>query len=204
MIKACLYDKRPFAVISPIDGITSFLAIDSEDRYASVAIVARSLQHVAVAVASRSTVAVGTHHTALVQRDGGPWIPASETAAPACLARQHRRAGQRAGPRWWPTGTLFPESGNPILLNGVVLGSVEAVYQPDGSPCESAAIYIAAAAGRTTVRAVSGRLLTHPYQVQALLINALRKGTRCPASVAARDELAAHRLLNHLRRCGIA
>jgi hypothetical protein len=203
-IKACLRDQRPFAVINPIEGITRFLAIDSGDSYASVAIVARNLQHVAMAVATGSAVAVGTHHTALVQRDGGTWIPAGELphlpvlhasiAAPVSTLNH-------GGPQ---TGTLFPESGNLIVLNGVVLGGVEAAYQPDCRPCDSAAIYIAAAAGRTTVRAVTGRLLTPPYQVQALLINALLKGGKVPALIAARDELAAHRLLNYLRQCGIA
>jgi hypothetical protein len=203
-IRACLRDQRPFAVINPIEDITRFLAIDSEDRCSSAAIVARNLQHVAMAVATRSAVAVGTHHTALVQRDGGTWIPASDrprlpvlpasVAAPVSTLNHGRPQ----------TGTLFPESGNLIMLNGVVLGGVEAAYQPACRPCGSAAIYIAAATGRITVRAVTGRLLTPPYQVQALLMNALLKGGKVPALIAARDELAAHRLLSYLRRCGIA
>jgi hypothetical protein len=58
---------------------------------------------------------------------------------------------------------------------------------PECGPCDSAAIYIAAAAGRTIVRAGTGNLLTSPYQVQALLINALLKGGQVPALIAARD-----------------
>jgi hypothetical protein len=214
MINACLLGKRPFAAVNPIDGVARFLSIDSDDRYASVAIVARSLQHVAVAVAAGSTVAVGTHHTALVQRDGGSWIPVSDLpvmpvmlASVAAPADAPGRDGLPLGPPGRggpPAGALFPEWGNAIMLNGVVLGGVEAAYQPACRPCDGAAVYIAAAAGRTIVRAVTGRLLTHPYQVQALVINALRKGGMVPAFIAARDELGAHRLLRDLRRRGIA
>lgn len=198
-IRACLLGKRPFAAVNPIDGMTGFLAIDGEDRYASVAIVARSLHHVAIAVAAGSTVAVGTHHAALVQRDDDGWVPVGDLLGmpvlPASIA-----APSRAG----LAGTMFAEWGNAIMLNGVVLGGVEAAYQPACWPCDGAAAYIAAAIGRTTVRAVTGRLLTHPHQVQALLINALRKGGRLPALITARDELSAHRLLKDLRRRGIA
>ena len=35
MVDACLRGRRPFAVIQPVDGITRFLAVDSEDRCAS-------------------------------------------------------------------------------------------------------------------------------------------------------------------------
>ena len=204
MIKGCLRAKRPMAAINPIDGLTRFLAIDSDDRYASVAIVARSLQHVAIAVAAGATVAVGTHHSALIQREGGTWIPAGDLPVLPVLPASIAAPAGTPGRGRMLTGTLFPEWGNPIMLNGIVLGGVEAAYQPACWPCESAATYIAAAAGRTTVRAVTGRRLTHPHEVQALLINALRKGEKVPGLIAARDELAAHRLLRDLRRCGIA
>lgn len=203
-IDECVRDRRPFAAIKPIDGITRFLAVDSEERYASVAIVVRTLQHVAIAVACGSKAAVGTHHTVLVQRDGGIWIPASELPDLPVLH------ASIAAPIYTPShgglqpGTLIPEWGNPILLNGMVFGAVEAAYQPDCWPCDCAGVYIAAAAGRTTVRAVNGRRVIHPHEVQARLINALRKGDRVPGLIVARDELAAHRLLNHLRQCGIA
>ena len=203
-IDGCLHDRQPFAAVQPIDGISRFLAVDSEDRYASAAIVAFSFQHVAVAVATGSAVAVGAHHTALIRRGGGPWNPVralpgrpvlpSSVAAPAAIAGP---AGPRAGP-------LFPEWGNQILLNGVVMGGVEAAYQPDCWPCDGAASYIAAAAGCTTVRALTGRRLGQPHEVQALLVNALRRGGKIPGLVVARHELAAHRLLHHLRRYGIA
>jgi len=204
MIRACLRAKRPLAAISPIDGLTRFLAIDGDDHYASVAIVARSLQHVAIAVAAGPTVAVGTHHTALIQRDGGTWMPAGDLPGGPVLHASIAAPVGTPGRGRLLTGTLFPESGNPVMLNGIVLGGVEASYQPACWPCDSAAIYIAAAASRTTVRAVTGRRLTHPHEVQALLINALRKGEKVPGLIAARDELAAHRLLKDLRRCGIA
>jgi hypothetical protein len=203
-INECLRDRHPFALIKPIDNITAFLAIDGEDRHASVAIVARNLRHVAVAVAAGSTVAVGTHHAALIRRDGGSWIPATELPAVPVLhgsiAAPIGTPG-RSGPQ---TRTLFPECGNPILLSGVILGSIEAAYQPDFWPCDGAAMYIAAAAGRTIVRAVTGRQLAHPDQVQGILVNALRKGEKVPGLIAARDELAARRALTYLRRCGIA
>jgi hypothetical protein len=203
-IDVCLRGRRPFAAVQPIDGITRFLAVDSEDRYASVAIVAFSFQHVAVAVATGSAVAVGAHHATLIRRGGGPWIPAcdlpvlpvlrSSVAAPAAIQRP---GGSR-------TGALFPEWGNQILLNGVVMGGVEAAYQPDCWPCDGAASYIAAAAGCPIVRALTGRRLNHPHEVLALLLNALRRGGKIPSLVVARNELAAHRLLNQLRRYGIA
>ena len=189
-------------MIQPIDGITRFLAVDSEDRYASVAIVAFSFQHVAVAVATGSAVAVGTHHAALIRRGGGPWIPARDLPVLPVLPASVAAPAGIPGPGGRPA--LFPEWGNQILLNGVVLGGVEAAYQPDCWPCDGAASYIAAAAGRTTVRAVTGRRLTHPHEVQALLVNALRRGGKIPGLVVARHELAAHRLLKQLRRYGIA
>ena len=203
LIDECLHCKRPVAVVKPIDGITRFLSVHGEGRYASVAVVARNLQHVAIAIASGSTVAVGTHHQALVQRDGQTWIPASEL--PVLPALRDSFAAPLSTPSYGgrQAGTLIPEWGNPIVLNGVVLGTVEAAYQPRSWPCDSAGIYIAMAAGRTTIRAISGRRLVHPYQVQAFVINALRKGERVPDFVVARDELAAHRLLNYLRRSGI-
>lgn len=200
VIDACLRDRCPFAVIQPVDGITGFLAVDSEDRCASVAIVAFSFQHVAVAIATGSAVAVGTHHAALVRRDGGPWISArdlpvrpvlpSSVAAPAAIPV--------------PFGPRFPEWGNQILLNGVVLGGVEAAYQPGCWPCDGAASYIAVAAGCIAIRALTRRCLSHPHEVQALLVSALRRGGTIPGLVIARHELAARRLLSQLRRCGIA
>jgi hypothetical protein len=202
-IRACLLGKRPFAAVSPIDKVARFLSIDSEDSYASAAIVARNLHHVAIAVAAASTVVVGTHHVALIQRDDGAWIPVADLPGlpvlPASVAAPDGTPG-----RGGLNGTLFAEWGNAIMLNGVVLGGVEAAYQPACWPCDGAAAYIAAAVGRTTVRAFTGRLLTHPYQIQALVINALRKGDKLPALIAARDELSAHRLLKDLRRRGIA
>ena len=168
-----------------------------------MAIVAFSFQHVAVAVAAGSAVAVGTHHAALIRRGGGPWIPAGDLPVlpvlPASVAAPAAIPGPAGAGR-----ALFPEWGNQILLNGVVMGGVEAAYQPDCWPCDGAASYIAAAAGCTTVRALTGRRLTHPHEVQALLVNALRRGGKIPGLVVARHELAAHRLLNHLRRYGIA
>ena len=58
--------------------------------------------------------------------------------------------------------------------------------------------------GWTIVRALTGRRLNHPHEVLALLLNALRRGGKIPSLVVARNELAAHRLLNQLRRYGIA
>ena len=203
-IDECVREKRPFAVIKPIDGITRFLAVDSEERYASVAIVVRTLQHVAIAVACGSRAAVGTHHTVLVQRDGDVWIPASELPDLPVLHASIAAPIGTPGHDGLQPGTLIPEWGNPILLNGVVFGAVEAAYQPDSWPCDCAGVYLAAAAGRTTVRAINGRRVIHPHEIQARLINALRNGDKVPGLIVARDELAAHRLLNHLRQCGIA
>lgn len=203
-IDECVRDKRPFAAIKPIDGITRFLAVDSEERYASVAIVVRSLQHVAIAVACGARAAVGTHHTVLVQREGDAWIPASELPDLPVLHSSIAAPISTPSHSGHQVGTLIPEWGNPIVLNGVVFGAVEAAYQPDCWPCDCAGVYLAAAAGRTTVRALNGRRVIHPYEIQARLINALRNGDKVPGLIVARDELAAHRLLNHLRQCGIA
>lgn len=203
LINDCLRRRRPFAVIKPIDGITRFLSVDSDDRYASVAIVVYGLQHVAIAVGNGSTVAVGNHHEALVQRDGQTWIPADKLPVLPVLRDSFAAPFSTPSYGGLQTGTLIPECGNPIMLGGVVLGTVEAAYQPESWPCDSAAVYIAMAAGRTTIRAITGRRLIHPHQVQAFVINALRKGERVPGFVVARDELAAHRLLNHLRGSGI-
>jgi hypothetical protein len=204
IINSCLLRRQPFAAVNPIDRVARFLSIDSEDRYASVAIVARGLQHVAIAVAAGSTIAVGTHHTALVQRDGSGLIPVGDLPGLPVLPASIAAPAGTPGRNGLLTGTLIPEWGNAIMVSGMVLGGLEAAYQPDCRPCDGAAIYIAAAAGRSAVRVGNGRLLTHPYQVQALVINALRKGDRLPACIAARDELAAHRLLRELRRRGIA
>jgi hypothetical protein len=204
IINACLLRKQPLAAVNPIDGVARFLSVDSEDRYASVAIVARGLQHVAIAVAAGSTVAVGTHHTALVQREGGSLIPVGDLPGLPVLPASIAAPAGTPGRNGLLTGTLIPEWGNAIMLSGMVLGGLEAAYQPDCWPCDGAAVYIAASAGRRAVRVAGGRLLTHPYQVQALVINALRKGDRLPACIVARDELAAHRLLRDLRQRGIA
>jgi hypothetical protein len=201
-IDACLRGRRAFAVVQPIDAITGFLAVDSEDRYASVAIVALSFQHVAIAVAAGSAVAVGTHHAALIRRGDGPWIPVRDL--PRLPVLPASVAAPAAGPGPGLGGLLFPEWGNQVLLNGVVMGGIEAAYQPECWPCDGAASYIAAVAGCTIVRALTGRRLTHPHEVQALLVNALRGGGKLPGLVIARHELAAHRLLNQLRRYGIA
>jgi hypothetical protein len=165
-----------------------------------VAIVAFSFQHVAVAVAAGSAVAVGTHHAALIRRGAGPWIPVRDLPLLPVLATSVAAPAAIPG----PGGPLFPEWGNQILLNGVVMGGIEAAYQPDCWPCDGAASYIAAVAGCTIVRALTGRRLTHPHEVQALLVNALRGGGKLPGLVIARHELAAYRLLNQLRRYGIA
>lgn len=203
-IDACLRRRRPFAVVQPIDRITRFLTVDSEDRYASVAVVAFSFQHVAVAVATGSAVAVGTHHAALIRCDAGPWIPACDRPGWPILRASVAAPATISGAGASRTGALFPEWGNQILLNGVVMGGVEAAYQPECWPCDGAASYIAAAAGCTIVRVLAGRRMNHPHEVLALLVNALRRGGKIPSLVVARNELAAHRLLNHLRRYGIA
>ena len=203
-VDACLRGRRPLAVVQPIDRITRFLTVDSEDRYASVAVVAFSFQHVAVAVATGSAVAVGTHHAALIRRDAGPWIPACDRPGLPILRASVAVPATIPGPGGSRTSALFPEWGNQILLNGVVMGGVEAAYQPDCWPCDGAASYIAAAAGCTIVRSLTGRRLNHPHEVLALLVNALRRGGKIPSLVVARNELAAHRLLNHLRRYGTA
>jgi hypothetical protein len=202
-IDECLHCKRPVAVVKPIDGITRFLSVDGEGRYASVAIVARNLQHVAIAVGTGSTIALGTHHQALVQRRGEAWIPADELPVLPALRDSCAAPYGTPGYGGLQAGTLIPEWGNSIMVSGLLLGTVEAAYQPQNWPCDSAGVYIAMAAGRTTIRAITGRRLIHPYQVQAFVISALRKGEKVPGFVVARDELAAHRLFNHLRGSGI-
>ncbi len=208
MVRACLREKRPVAVIKPLDDMTRFLSFDGEDSYASVAFVACGLQHVAVSVAAGPTVAVGNHHVARVQRDSSTWIRISDLSDLPVLH------GSIAAPIGTPTGdevesaSFFPESGNPTLLNGVLLGGVEAAYQPDCRPCDVAVSYIAAAAGRTVVRASgSPRSPKRPLaaaDVLDILIKALLDGDKVPGLVVARGELAAHRLINHLRQGGIA
>jgi hypothetical protein len=198
-IGECVRDRRPFAVIKPIDAMTRFLGVDGDERHASVAIVVHDLQHMAIALACGSTVALSAHHAVQVRRDGDAWVPAGE------LPDQPVLHGSIAAPISTPglgghqAGALIPESGNPMLLNGVLLGAVEAAYQPDCWPCDCAGVYIATAAGRTTVRVIDGRV-SHPHEVLARMISALRNGEKVPGHVVARDELAAHRLLNHLRQ----
>lgn len=203
-ISACLRDRHPLAVISPIDSMTRFLAIDGEDRYASAAIVARSLHHVAVAVAAGPTTAVGTHHMALISHGDDQWIPASDLPYSPVLPGSIAAPINAPGTAEPQARTLFPGCGNPVLLHGIILGGIEAAYQPDFWPCDGAALYIAVAAGRATMKTQSGKRLLTPYQVQALLVNALRKGKKVPGLITARDELAARRLLTYLRQCGIA
>jgi hypothetical protein len=207
-IRACLQRQQPFAAIDPLDNIETFLAIDGEERYASAAIVALDRSHVAVSVATGRTVAVGTHHNALV-RSGGKWVPVRDLRRmpifPASVSAP-LYAHDRTTPAWplrhgraQQIERIFAESGNSILLNGVVLGGVEAGYQPDCAPCEAAAMYIAAAAGCVMLKASTGRFLARPYQVRAMLINALLKGEKVPGLIAARHEFAAHRCLADLR-----
>jgi hypothetical protein len=202
MISESLHGRQPFALVNPIDNLTTFLAVDGDDRYASVAIVVRNLRHVAVAVAVGSAVAVATHDVALVRRDNGRWTPAGLSDVPvlhgsiAAPISTHDHTDSR-------TRTLFP-GGNPVLVSGVILGGIEAAYQPDSWPCDCAAMYIAAAAGYTIVRAVTGKTIGHPGQVQHFLTDALRDGAKVPGLIAARDELAARRALTYLRGCGIA
>jgi hypothetical protein len=205
-VNACVRDKRLFAAIDPLDSIDSFLAVDGEERCASVAIVAYDLQHVAVAVASGRAAALGTQHEALLQRDGA-WEPIDERMrmpilhgsvyAPTCP--------QDPSGTWWPPRcSPDPQADNSIMLRGLVLGGLEAAYQPPCAPWEAGAMYIAASAGCVVLRVSTGKLLDHPCHVRDLLISALRKGERVPALIAARHELAAHRCLVDLRRSGIA
>lgn len=203
MVNTCLLNQRPVAIIYPIDSITRFLLMDGDERYASVAIVARSLQHVAIAVAVGHTVAVGNHHTALIRRGGDVWIPASELPYSPVLHGSIAAPISIPGRGTPQAETLYPGCSNAVLLNGIVLGGIEAAYQPDCWPSDDAGMYIAAAAGRMVMSTFTGKLLT-PHQVQAHLVNAVRKGKKVPGLIAARDELAARRLLTYLRRCGIA
>jgi len=208
-IKGCLRKKEPFAVVKPFDSLDRFLGFYGEDTFASVAIVARGLQHVAISVATGSTVAVGSHQVALVQRDGSTWIRMSELSDLPVLH------GSITAPLGTPIGdevessAFFPESGNATLLNGILLGGIEAAYQPDCWPWDVAASYIAAAAGRTVVRTSGGTRsrrrppLTAPGVLDTL-IKALLEGDKVPGLVVARGQLAAHRLINHLRQGGIA
>jgi hypothetical protein len=207
-IKDFLPKKQPFAVVKLFDNLDRFLGFDGEDTFASVAIVARGLQHVAISVATGSTVAVGNHQIARVQRDSSTWIRMSELSDLPVLH------GSIAAPLGTPIGdeveswALFPESGNATLLSGVLLGGIEAAYQPDCWPWDVAASYIAAAAGRTVVRASGSPRSRRPPLTAAgvldILIKALLDGDKVPGLVVARGELAAHRLINHLRQGGIA
>jgi hypothetical protein len=208
-IRNCLRRKEPFAVVKPFDNLDRFLGFYGEDTFASVAIVARGPQHVAISVATGSTVAVGSHHVALVQRDTSTWIRMSELSDLPVLH------SSIAAPPGTPIGdevessAFFPESGNATLLNGVLLGGIEAAYQPDSWPWDVAASYIAAAAGRTVVQASGGprsrrRTPLTAADVQSILVKALTEGEKVPGLVIARGELAAHRLINHLRQGGIA
>lgn len=204
MISESLRCRHPFAVINPIDNLTTFLAVEGDERYASAAIVFANLRHVAVAVAAGPTLALGTHHIALIHRNDRTWTPAAELpnipvlhASIAAPIGTHGRCSQPE------TTTLFP-GGNPVVLSGLILGGIEAAYQPDSWPCDCAAMYIAAAAGYTIVQADTGKTLNHPGQVQRLLTNALINNVTVPGLIAARDELAARRALTYVRKCGTA
>jgi hypothetical protein len=212
-VRRCQRKDRPFAVIYPIDNIASFLGVRGEGRYASVAIVARDLRRLVVAVSAGRTLAVAQHDELLIAQDdgpllqprqpvGGPILPGSyvllSTAEPGSAACQ-------AGcPRTALCGTALPEPANPILLNGILLGGVEAGYQPECTACEGAASYLAALAGRVILDASRGKKLKYPHQVHDLLGDALRSGERLPSLIVARDDLSARRLFDRVRGCGSA
>ena len=212
-VRRCQRRNWPFAVIYPIDNIASFLGMRGEGRYASVAIVARDLQHLVVAVSAGRTLAVAQHEELLIAQDdgplrqprqpvGGPILPGSyvllstpEPDSPDCRAGCARTA---------LCGTALPEPANPVLLNGILLGGVEAGYQPECTACEGAASYLAALAGRVILDAGRGRTLKHPHQMHDLLGHALRSGERLPRLIVARDDLSARRLFDRVRGCGSA
>ena len=190
-IDACLRGGRPFAAIQPIDGITRFLAVDSEDRYASVAIVAFSFQHVAVAVATGSAVAVGTHHVTLIRRcgtlDPGPDLPGLPVLPSSVAAPPRSRVPPDSAAR------AVPRVGNQVLLNGRH-GGVEPPTSQTARLRRCRDLY--RRGGRARPSALTRRRLSHPHEVQALLVNALRRGGELPGLVIARHELAARGLLH--------
>ena len=212
-VRGCQLKNQPFALIDPIDNIASFLGVRGVGRYASVAIVARDLQHLVVAVAAGPTLAVAQHGQLLIAQDDGPLLPARRPVGGPILPGSYvlpaaagpGSAACHAGcPQPAPGGTILPEPANPVLLNGILLGGVEAGYQPDCTPCEGAASYLAAAAGRVILDAGHGQKLKHPHQVHDLLGHALRSGERMPGLIVARDDLSARRLLDLVRGYGSA
>lgn len=212
-IRRCLRKDRLFAVIYPIDNIASFLGVHGEGRYASVAIVARDLQHLVVAVSAGPTLAVAQPGELLIAQDDGPLLRPSQSVGGPILPGSYvllsapepgSTACQAGCPRTALCGTALPEPANPILLNAILLGGVEAGYQPDCTPWEGAASYLAAIAGRVILDAGRGKKLKYPHQVHDLIGHALRSGERMPSLIVARDDLSARRLLDRVRGCGSA
>jgi hypothetical protein len=212
-IRRCLRKNRLFAVIYPIDNIASFLGVHGEGRYASVAIVARDLRQLVVAVSAGSTLAVAQPDELLIAQGDGPLLQPSQPPGSPILPGSYvllstpesGSAACEAGcPRTALCGTALPEPANPILLNGILLGGVEAGYQPDCTPWEGAASYLAAMAGRVILDAGRGKKLKYPHQVHDLLGHALRSGELMPSLIVARDDLSARRLFDRVRGCGSA
>jgi hypothetical protein len=212
-VRGCQRKNRPFAVIYPVDNIASFLGMRGDGRYASVAIVARDLQHLVVAVSAGPTLAVAQQGELLISQDDGPLLQPSQPLGGPILSGSYvllstpepGRTSCLAGcPRTAPGGIALPEPANPILLNGILLGGVEAGYQPDCTPWEGAASYLAAIGGRVILDADRGKKLKHPHQVHDLIGHALRSGERMPSLIVARDDLSARRLFDRVRGCGSA
>jgi hypothetical protein len=212
-IRHCLRKNRLFAEIYPIDNIASFLGVQGAGRYASVAIVGRDLQHLVVAVSAGPTLAVAQPGELLIAQDDGPLLQPSRPLGGPILPGSYvllstpepgRAACQAGCPRTALSGTALPEPANPVLLNGILLGGVEAGYQPECTPCEGAASYLAASAGRVVLDADHGKKLKYPHQVHDLLGQALRSGELVPSLIVARDDLSARRLFDRVRGCGSA
>ena len=212
-VRRCQRRNLPFAVINPIDSITSFLGVRGEGRYASVAIVGRDPQHLVVAVSAGPTLAVAEPGQLLIAQDDGPLRPPGQPVGSPILpgsyvllsAPESDTVACLAGcPRTAHGGTALSEPANPVLLNGILLGGVEAGYQPDCTPCEGAASYLAATAGRVILDAGRGKKLKSPHHVHDLLGYALRSGERIPGLIVARDDLSARRLLDRVRGSGSA
>ena len=134
-IRRCLRKNRLFAVIYPIDNIASFLGVHGEGRYGSVAIVARDLQHLVVAVSAGPTLAVAQPGELLIAQDDGPLLRPSQSVGGPILPGSYvllsapepgGTACQAGCPRTALCGTALPEPANPILLNAILLGGVEA------------------------------------------------------------------------------
>lgn len=205
LIRDCLASGRKVLVIDALDGVEQYMAVFGEAFWCASAMAIHDPDRVAAAVASGMVTTVADGDRVLISIDNAPWMPSEELGhlpeqVPSIvlpLTKSEYRAELSSLLMPSRDATIYGFSGNPFILNAILLGGASAGLQRSCRPWDAVIAPVAAAAGCWVARLDTQEHLD-AEQVQSLLIESLINGEKVPALVLAKHEVAAKQLIREL------